>query len=185
MDIITFVILAVLLLICFIYFIKSRIIRGLSFLLKLAFPFLVIVALSALFVPSIYTQVADFSVKQSQVYVSIQNLDKTISPLFNLGGSIFDGIFGGNSQTEDKKVVEDTILPGVVDLIGELFRLVALIVSIAGLIGLTYFSYSFENVFEVSELKAENKTLKDSYFAMDKRIKQLEAMLVSPGKTKS
>ena len=75
MNILSIIIVGLLLVLCFVFFIRSRVILLMSVGLKISFFLFIIMSLTAIFIPEIYNFLADFTLKQVGTYESIQNLD--------------------------------------------------------------------------------------------------------------
>lgn len=181
MDIIVLAVLLVLAILLVVFIIRRKVIGAMSTLLKLAFPAFLLLALSALFVPQIYLTVADFTLTQSGTLDSIRSIDKTISPLLRFQENIFNGIgdllSSGQQETEQSDqtgYLEENLYSKLIDIYGGVLRIIALIISIAGMAVVIYLSYTVESSGELYHMRNKVKELEN-------RIKLLESRF--PGQT--
>jgi len=158
---------SVLLLLTAIFLLRSKITWALSLLLRLAFPFLLLLALSVIFLPSIYKWIADFSLKQAGTLQSIQNFDDRLMPILEAPENLVEDLqdlfnIGDEDQDEDtveEGLLEEELYPQLVNTISIIFRVVVIAISIVGMVGIIYVSYSIEGVAEVERLKMKLASL--------------------------
>lgn len=172
MDPITLIFLLLLALLSLIYMLRSKLMSVLALLIKISFPVCAAIMLSALFIPQLFSTIADSALKANGTYQSIIEADKSLDSIINLPSNIFNSLgnlFGDNSPTDQstKSFLEQGVYPGLVDLIAGIIRVAALAVSIIGMIATIYISYSFEGAFVTSSLK---KKVAD----LENKIKVLE-----------
>lgn len=169
----TIIILIIILIIGFVFFIRSKILRLISTTLRTSFFILIIAALIALFIPQIFNTAADLTFHVSGNYEKIQDLDKNF-PLNNLADlpqNIIDLITGGNQiDKTETKFFEKNIYPSLVESLGFFYRILTLIISIVGLIGIIYVSYAASSVTDTENLKIR-------YEQLEKRVKELETQI--------
>lgn len=125
--------------------------------------------------PQIFNTAADFTFHVSGNYQKIQELDKSF-PLNNLADlpqNIIDLISGGNQiDKSESKFFEKNIYPSLVESLGFFYRMLTLIISIAGLIGIIYVSYAASSVTDTENLKIR-------YEKLEKRLEELETKILT------
>jgi hypothetical protein len=159
MDYLIIFIVVVIVLLCLVYLIRNKVVHIVSKTLHLGFIVMVLVALSALFLPQIYRGVADFTLTTAGTYQNMQKLDTQVNTVIQAPQNILDAIgnFLTGKQNEDKKTDNgffvNSLYPSLVDTLGFFYRIFALILSIAALVAIIYFSYNFQSVDAMDKLK--------------------------------
>lgn len=153
----------------------------LSIILKFGFPFLAVLLLLALFIPTTFDTVADFTLRQNGTYDQITQFDDTLSPILELPGDLLGGIgdlFGGQQDEEPAPetdgLLEENLYPTIVSLVSGLLRVFTIVFSILGMIAIIYLSYTLEGSLSAHSMKKRVAELED-------RIKALEAQLATQG----
>lgn len=183
MNIISIVFLIIIAIISFIFLIRSKLIHIMSLGLRIGFVSFIVIALTALFIPAIYNKVADLSLKGIGIHSAIVDFDDTIdiNSFTEAPGDIVDTIinlFGGTSNDtnseetnpDDIGYLEDSLYPLLVDLISFLYRSIAAILSLLGLIVIVYLSYATSGV-------TDNDALMHNYAILQQRVENLERLL--------
>lgn len=152
--------------------------------LRIGFFVLIAFTLSALFIPDLYAILADFSLRQTGTLESIQNLDNNFA-LNSLADAQdiwedIEEIFTGNdnqendeSEEDEKGFFESNLYPTLVSSISFIYRTLAIILSITGLIGIIYLSYATSGA-------ADYQKLKSNFDKLQKRVELLEGSKTNP-----
>ncbi|MCA9385940.1 hypothetical protein KC717_04805 [Candidatus Dojkabacteria bacterium] len=180
MNYFTYIVLGLLVSIIGIFLIRSKLIRVMSFGIRVTFIGLILTTIVSLFGSDLFTQLADASLKKSGVHEVIQEVDSTLRFDFvkDSAEDIWDdlkGLFGGDEEVEqaeeivinEEGVLETRLYPLLVNMIGNLYQYTTLILSLLGLILLTYISYATQSVQEA--VKLDHKVN-----ALEKRLRVLE-----------
>lgn len=183
MNLITIVFLTILLFLSFLYLIKSQLLLLMSWSLKAGFIILVLINLSALFMPKIYKSFADFSLKKIGIHESIQNLDKNyVLNYIPQDASDFwqdvENFFSGKETKEDSNLMkenffEDNIYEPLMNLISSIYRYTTLILTLVGIASIIYFSLTTTSSNDILKLKRDYKKLRN-------RIEELENKFKTP-----
>lgn len=159
------------------FFLRSRLIRVLHWSLQILFPVLLILVLTALFLPQAYTSLADNSLRAWGTYSSLKNIDNGINSIIAGPKDILDGIEdffnGGNKDgdPEDFSYAETQIYPGLVNGLSGLYRVLVIVVGLVGMSLIVYLSYSTAGAYTSAKLDHKVKVL-------EARISELEARLI-------
>jgi predicted PurR-regulated permease PerM len=167
MNILIGLILFVTAVLAFVYLIRSKVMRAVGKLLHLGFIVLVLVVLSALFLPQAYRSLSEYTLQNTGTLETIRSIDGQVENLINVPQNFFDTIkdllSGGSSEqseeTADEGILESRLYPALADALGFVYRIFALVLAIAGLIAVIYFSYSFENVSQIEKLEDRVRNL--------------------------
>ncbi|KXK08424.1 MAG: hypothetical protein UZ20_WS6002000953 [candidate division WS6 bacterium OLB21] len=84
MDPITLIFLLLLALLSLIYMLRSKLMSVLALLIKISFPVCAAIMLSALFIPQLFSTIADSALKANGTYQSIIEADKSLDSIINL-----------------------------------------------------------------------------------------------------
>jgi len=146
---------------------RSRLVGALDFLLKILFPLLLLLGLSALLIPSIYESLANSLLINSGTLSTIQGLDSQIGGLLELPGQLLSGIgslFGGLEKSAvPDSIIEQALYPGLILMISGLIRLFVIVTTIAGTTIVVYLSYTTSSFAKVIRL--------------EKRVRELENLM--------
>lgn len=175
MDVLTVCITLVILCLGGLFFLRWKIVGLMSWGLKLAFPILLVIALSALFLPQVYNSGADLMLRQAGTYTTIRSLDKNIAAIGNVPGNILGNLgnifnSGGSTQTNSDKpgFLESQLYVSLINLIGFLLRIFTLILSLIGMGVVLYLSYSTAGVTQSAELQIRVKQLEERLSALER-----------------
>jgi hypothetical protein len=174
----TLILVAIIAVLVAIFIFRYRIIAVMGVALNLLFVLMIVMGLSALFVPQVYAGLADQTLQQTGTLTTIRDFDKNISTVTTAPQDIWQGIlnlFGGstnNTATPTETAVksgplENSLYPNLVNTITLIFRALALIISIAGMLVVIYLSYSTLGASKLTKLQSEYEELR-------KRMVQLE-----------
>lgn len=152
--------------------------------LRIGFFALILVTLSALFIPQIYSFLADFTLKQMGTLENIQKFDEDfiVDDIAEETENIWQDIesfFTGNDKQEEevkedqKGLLEENLYPSLVTAVSFLYRALAIILSIAGLIGIIYLSYATSGTADIKKLESKLNALQE-------RIEHLETKQNTP-----
>jgi hypothetical protein len=151
-----------LLLLGFLFVFYRRII-GLSILMvKIAFPASVLLILSTMFLPQVYTNFIESGFQSTPLAQSLKSVDKTLTDVSSVQISItntINGIFNSGYK-ETVEQYKSNIYLQFVNLIALMLKLFILVIGFIILIFCIYVRYSFSGVFEVATLRKEVKKLK-------------------------
>jgi hypothetical protein len=149
-----------LIVISFVFFFYRKVIVINSWLLKIAFPIALIVAVTTIIFPATYYNFTETAVAESEIGKQVKYLDTTLTGIDEFKqnisrtiGSIINLGFDPNSTPASP------IYPSFVTLISNLFRLVLLGVSILAMIIVTYLRYVFAGVSEAQALRSRIEIL--------------------------
>lgn len=163
------------------FFLKFRIVRAMHWLLQIAFPVLLILGLSALFLPQIYDSLADSSLRTVGVFTRVQELDHSISNVSNLPQNVWEQIqklFNGQSNSQSNSnqpgYLETQLYPTFVSGVQLVYRAIVILLTTLGMCAIVYLSYTTSSLSEVAKLRAK-------YHELERRI----AILETPGKNPS
>jgi hypothetical protein len=173
MSFLTILILALVFVLTGIFLVRSKIIGLMAQGLKLGFAFCIFVIILSLFVPSVYTKLADLTLRQSGTLAKIQTMDDSMS--FNVVKETsenvwedFEDFLNINKESEDaqdeKKTegfLEDNFYPGLVSLTAGILRFAAIVLSLLGLVGIIYLSYAAATVDETRRLQVKVQNLEE------------------------
>lgn len=157
---------------------RRQLTRFLDTLLKVLFVLLLLAAISAVFLPSVYEDLTDRGLKATGTYDLIVEVDDGISQIQDIPQNLFDGLqslFGGEQPLEDQTsntLLEDTLYVGLVSTISGLIRLIVIAVTLLGLILLTYIQYSIGGAADVHKLERRVRELEDRL--ADMQLEELE-----------
>ncbi len=148
--------------------------------LRIGFFTLLLLTLSVLFLPQAYDYIADFTLKQAGTYEKIQQLDESfaINKITETSQNIWNDIENALSPDEQKeeaeseKFFEDNIYPSLVGITSFVFKASTLIVSLLGLVSITYLSYATGGYGNIEKLKREQKNLNERLKMLEKRMSQ-------------
>ena len=151
-------------------FVFYRKILGLSLLvIKILFPVTVLIALSTLFLPSIYESFVEINFENTILAENLRSVDKTLTQVsnvqINISNTINSILNNGINEPIDK--YQSNLYSEVLNFIVGVLRVIVLLVSILVLIFGLYIRYSFAGSFEtislqkqINELKKEIELLK-------------------------
>ncbi len=169
----------VLLILAGLFFLKFRIVRLMHVGLQIAFPVFLILAVSALFVPQIYSSAADRSLQGLGVLVRIQELDHTIASFTNAPQNLIDQVqklFNTNSPSTSATntgYVEQEFYPFLTNILALVYRGLIFVLSLLVMAAIVYLSYSTASLNEVAKLKQQ-------YEMLSKRLALLESKNTLP-----
>jgi hypothetical protein len=168
MNLFTTVFLALIALLAIMYVFKSRIVITMHWILKFLFVLLIVLSLSALFVPQFFSSAADATLHSLGTYGTIESADSQIGQVTNAPQSVIDGIsnlFNPDSQQTPSGSETNPgwllgqVYPGLVSGLGLIYRLMALFGSVIGLVVVVYLSYTIDASVEVAKLKKQVEEL--------------------------
>lgn len=152
---------------------RTKLVGLLGLGLKLAFPLMIVLVLSGLFVPQIYEFLADQSLRRAGLLTGIQEVDGRIGSVSKPGKNIVDNVLdligqgeksANDAKTGDKKgILERTVYDNLVSLFTLIYRLLAVLVGLAGMLLIIYLSYAVGFAAD--------------YVGLQTRVSQLEARL--------
>lgn len=176
MNIISIIILLCILVITFIFLIRSKIIFLMSAGLQVGFFALLFLTLSTLFLPQIYTFLSDFALTQSGTREKIEEIDEKfiVNDIAETSEDVWndiESIFTGEQQEEEtddtEGLFEEHVYPGLVSLVAFILRTIILILSLVGLIAIVYLSYATMGATDIAQLQ-------HNYEQLQKRVEMLE-----------
>jgi len=173
MNTVTIIVLIILVVITLVYLARKKLIVLTVASIHLVFPVLLLVSLSALFLPQVYHSLTDFGLQQTTLPSQFKNLDNIVGTPAQLPQTILGEIgnlLGQKSTTTTPVpgVIETQLYPQFVNLISEVIRFFSLIFSIIGLIVTIYLSY-------ISSSMTDYVKLEQKYENLLIRLNKLEA----------
>ncbi len=189
------VVLVLLAILSIVFFTRSKISGLTLFLLKILFPFCLILVISTLFFSKPFNKLSEFSMEKSGVLGVIREMDEDLDKLnpadeiaeFSKGltSGVIDFFSGNNKEDEAEEVIqsvdqekvrilEERLYPKLVVSVSFFYRFLFFVLGILGLVFSIYLSYVMEGVSESKKLKAE----------FGKKIKKLEKEISSLKKQK-
>lgn len=169
MSPLTIIVLIILIAISLLFVLRAQIVRMMHWGLHLLFPVMVIICLTALFVPQLYDTVADNSLKAWGTYQTVVNIDQGIDDALATPQGILNGIqslFGGaTNENEDFDFAQTEVYPGLVAGISGIYRTLAIVLSLVAMALILYLSYSTDGAYTAAKL--------------DHKVKQLEKRLAA------
>ena len=160
MNSITVISAILILLLSVFFFFRARVAFLLGWILKLGYPLLLVVALSSLFVPAIYTHLADQSLQSIGTLDTFSSIDDDLNAIIFAPESIISGLeslITGTASAEETSnggdVLTEEVYPGMVTTLGGIYRTVALIGSILGMFVVIYLNYITGSVVEIARLQ--------------------------------
>jgi len=149
-----------------------------SSVLKLGYIAFMLLALSAIFVPSIYTSLSNFTLKQSGVQAKVREIDKNY--IFNYipesSEDFWDDVESlfSNEKEESPELEEGffevNIYPSLVNIFATIIRYTSLVISIFGIILIIYISYAMMGSGDIVKLKNEYRKLSQRIDKLENRI---------------
>lgn len=160
MDIFTIaiVILVSILTITFIFYKKITFITF-SFI-NLIFPILIVIALSTVFLPSIYKSLGESIVSNSPFGEQIKNVDTILTQAGETQNSIvgqIQNLFGQGNSNQEK--YESDLFEKFAEFIGNTLRMFTLLLALILSVVVVYIKYAYSGVYEVERLKKRVEVL--------------------------
>lgn len=184
MDFITTILFIIIAATAVIFLVRKKVIHIMSRGIKVLFVIFLAVGLISLFAPQIYNTLADGTLKNIGTYKTITDIDNSISldsikdvpqNIWESIKNIFEPQDSSNQQnqkpstsTESKGLLEGSLYTGLVALLGFIYRVLGIALSIGGLILITYLSYSMAGATDMDDLKSR-------YALLEKRVAELES----------
>ena len=176
-TIIVIIITVFLCLVVTVYIFKNRIVLFLDWILKVLVVICLFIALSSLFLPGIYKSLAQITLENAGILQTIRNIDsstdlnKLVQPgeqiLNDLGNFLTGSQNNLTVQTNTPGKMETEFYPGLVEGLGNIYIIVALILSLIGIIGAIYLSFTTSAI-------AQTQVLKNKYKKIEERLSTLE-----------
>ena len=174
-------------LIC-IYIFKDRIVIILDWILKVLFVICVILAVSAIFIPSIYQGLARTSLENAGTLKTLRDIDaasdinKIIEPGQQILNNIGNFLAGSPSITPTPTNtpvfagrLERDVYPGLVNGLAGIYIILVLVISLGGISGVIYFSYTTSALREASILQGKYKKLEAKVQKLEGRLDETNA----------
>lgn len=144
---------AVLLILSGVYLFHNQIAEVNYWVLRVLFPILLIIALSALFVPGIYQSAAEQMMISGQVNTKLQQLDLTIDAFNQTSSNISNGLGGLFGNPSQQKPEPSNIYAQTLTGLTNLIRWIVFISSTILLMVVTYLHYGLAGVVKTHELE--------------------------------
>lgn len=127
-----------------------------------------------LFFPQVFNSLADNTLVGLGTYGSLVQTDQTLNDITDIPNQIIDSIGGflGGGNNNPPAIQQDylvaEIYPGLVSGLAAAYRVLALVLSLIGMVVVTYLSYSTAGAYEATKLQHKVKEL-------EKRLEELES----------
>lgn len=173
-DIFTVIVLIFIVVSTALFFLRSKIIRLMHWTLQILFPILLILVLTGLFLPQLYTSLADNSLQTWGTYSSLKNIDNGINAIISAPQGLINDIqnlFGGGSpEIQNFQYAETQIYPGLVAGLSGLYRVLIIIIGLVGMGMIVYLSYSTTGAYTSAKLEHKVKLLEARIAALEARL---------------
>lgn len=170
----------IILILSFIFLIRTKIVGLMGFLLKMSFPLCIILVFSGLLFAPLYKFLADQTLKQAGVYESVVGIDGEINKITEPGGNIIDGLKDllgrdkedniASEKAEDEGLLQRAVYNNLRGLLTLIYRVLAIVIGIVGMIAVVYLSYTIGFAADYVRLQADISVL-------EKRVEDLERKL--------
>lgn len=160
--------------ICVVYAVRTKLVDLMVIVLSVSFFLLIILGIIGVFIPSAFTKLSDLSLKASGTYERIQEIDQSL-PKANIketSNLIIDDIvgfftgkisgqeeddgfseIGVGSDNKNLGLLEKNLYPSLVSTVAFIYRALAVLTSIIGLVVIVYLSYATTGITDVYRLK--------------------------------
>ncbi len=160
-----------------IYIFKDKLVLLLDGLLKFLLVICLLLALTALFFPAIYKNLAGLTLENAGILQNIRNFDKAtdVNQILSPGEQLlndFNNLITGSQNTVSapaatKGQLETNFYPYLVEGLGNIYIILALILSLGGIAGIVYLSFT-------TSALTETEKLQDKFKKLETRLVQLE-----------
>lgn len=167
---------ALILSISLLFYFRSKVMEVLAKSLSVIFVLLIITTIVGLFFGDVFTRLSDKTLQTVGVYTVLINIDEKvpISQLTDTATDLFDDfwnffepqddeVISGYEVEGERGLLEANLYPVLVNLIAVIYRAFVTILSLMGMVFVTYLNY---NTSEISKLKT-----------LEKRVKELEGQV--------
>ena len=175
---ITIILTVFLILVLAIYIFKDKLVTWLDLVLKLLVVICVVVALSSLFLPVIYKNLAQNTLESTGILKTIRDIDsatdlnKIVQPGEQILNDLGNWLTGSQNtvaiQTGNSGKLETELYPKLIDGLAGIYITISLIISLAGITGIVYLSFTTSSI-------TQTQTLKNKYKKLEERISYLES----------
>jgi len=144
-------------------FVFYKKIVGISLLaIKIIFPLAVLIALSTLFLPTLYKSFVESNFQETTLAQNLKTVDKTLTQVSNVQINISNTInnFLGNGINQQVDEYQSDLYSQVLEFMVGVLRVLILTLSIVILVFTLYIRYSFAGSFEVAALQKQINELR-------------------------
>lgn len=183
MSYVAIFIIFLILVITLVFTIRTKLIGLMSFGLKFGYFMFVIIILSGLFIPKAYELLADFSLEQVGVKDNIIQLDESlnVNSVIDIQDNIVDGFLDliSNQDSSDETAdqteqsvgyFEENIYPSFVDIFAFIYRVLAVVIGLLGLVAIVYLSYITSGATDTQDLKSKVAHLEQKVQMLESRL---------------
>jgi hypothetical protein len=152
--IVTLIFVVLILLLCLSFVFYKKIISLTKVLVNIAFPFLVVIALSTMLLPQLYSSIVEISLKNSSIETTLTSVDNTLSQVGKLQSQISNSLNSilNRNQIDITEYKSNLYLEFVV-AISNITRIFILLTSVVLMFILTYVKYTFAGSFNAIDLQ--------------------------------
>lgn len=171
MNIITISVVILLVILLLTYTIRNSVSEVMSYGIHAFVILFTVITLSGLFLSGLYTYLAYQTLDVLGITTSIEKLDDSFvlddfaaesTDVIDDISNWFSGSDSGNeTQTPSKTIFKDTIYNPLVSAISLLYRTLAVVISLSGLIAMLYVSYATAGLTEVHKLRKRVENLEE------------------------
>ena len=174
---ITIMLTVFLVLVLAIYVFKDKLVTLLDWVLKILAVICTVIALSSLFLPVIYKNLAQNTLESAGILKTIRDIDsatdlnKIIQPGEQILNDLGSWLTGSQNtlatQTGTSGKLETDLYPKLVDGLAGIYIIIALTLSLGGIAGVVYLSFTTSSI-------TETQALKNKYKKIEERVRLLE-----------